>query len=306
MERFFSDLAKKSFFLNLIVLGRPWNGIIIGLFSILGFIFLGGNVLLTILVLFFCFFLQYFAGTTFNDLYDFYSDKINMPYRPLESGVITSNEAKILAITLYVISLTFSWLFSFYIFLGVLAFFILSLLYSIIPFRLVSRGFLGNLTLATVTIFIPTITGAIVASQSIFLPFEFVLYVLYFTLFFAFFSILKDFKDVTGDSKSGKKTFVVVHGIDLSGKIMIFGTVLFFLLSLFYLLELVLLDYVVLLVSLFFLVGLLIFELKVFDKRNSADNFYLLFSRTRILIFVYVLLVIILVYSSFSIALTLP
>ena len=50
------------------------------------------------LIIFFAFFLQYFGGAILNDLSDMSADKINMPYRPLESGIIKLNQAKSLVI----------------------------------------------------------------------------------------------------------------------------------------------------------------------------------------------------------------
>ena len=86
MERLFSKIMKKSKITSFIELGRPWNGIAVMLFSILGML-LSGEIMpnfwfvLPLVVL-----LIYSGSSALNDLFDIKVDSINMPFRPLERG----------------------------------------------------------------------------------------------------------------------------------------------------------------------------------------------------------------------------
>ncbi len=290
MEEFFSSIAKRNFFLNALILGRPWNAFLIGFFSLIGFLQLAKltNFSLT-LSIFLSFFLQYFGGSILNDIYDFSADKINMPYRPLESGVISIQQAKMIMFLSFFLSFVLAYFTSPYLLIGVLLFFLITILYSVKPFRLVSKGFIGNLSLAVVTILVPSLTGMAVANKNFFVfGTDFYLPFFSFTLFFAFFSIIKDFKDIKGDSNTGKKTFVVVHGLIDSAKVMLFGSVLFFIISAFYFGKLVFFVEYYYILSFVFLIFLLYLELSAFDINKSHEDFEKMFLQGRLLLFFYV------------------
>ncbi|MFH1895726.1 MAG: UbiA family prenyltransferase [archaeon] len=289
MEEFFSKLSRNNFIFNLLILGRPWNAFLIGLFSLIGFLQIGSlENLFLLFLLFFSFFLQYTGGTILNDVYDISADRINMPYRPLESGVIKLEQAKLYMIASYFISFVLGFFVSYYLFIGLLVFFVVTILYSVPPFRFVARGFIGNFSLATVSIFIPSVTGLAVASKSLFFN-DIMLYLpfIFLTIFFSFFSIIKDFKDVVGDSKTNKKTFVVQCGETNASKIMIFGSVLFFLLSCFYFSKLIYYINFYYFFSAVILISLIYIEFNTLNKHNSQKDFENMFSNSRLLLFLY-------------------
>jgi len=287
MERFFSNLVKKNFLLNLLILGRPWNGIIIGLFAIFGFLYVSSFNLILCFSLFFVFLLQYFAGAIVNDLSDFSTDSINTPYLPLESGAVKKNQAKILAILVYLFSFVFSLSISINLFIGVLIFFLFGLIYSVNPFRFVARGFLANLTLATVTILIPFSTGAFLADNLFYLDKSLMFMVISFSLFFVFFSISKDFKDLKGDKNAGKNTFVSKHGVKKAAQISILGETLFFIIFIFSFFSRTKFNLFFIVSSLFFIILLIIFNKALLNGEQSPEEYEKIFSTSRTLIFLY-------------------
>ena len=287
MERLFSNIVKKNFLLNLLILGRPWNGFLIGLFSVFGFLYISSFNLVLCFSLFFVFLLQYFAGAIVNDLSDFSTDSINTPYLPLESGAVKKNQAKILAIAVYIFSFVFSLSISINLFIGALIFFIVGLIYSVNPFRFVARGFLANLTMGIVTILIPFLTGAFLANNLFYLDSNLLFLVSSFSLFFAFFSISKDFKDLKGDKESGKNTFVSKHGINKSAQISIVGEALFFIIFVFSFLSRIKFNLFFIISSLGFISLLLFFNVALLNEGKSSKDYEKIFSRSRTLIFLY-------------------
>jgi len=287
MERFFSNIVKKIFLLNLLILGRPWNGFLIGLFSVFGFLYISSFNLVLCFSLFFVFLLQYFAGAIVNDLSDFSTDSINTPYLPLESGVVKKNQAKILAILVYLFSFVFSLSISINLFIGVLIFFLFGLIYSVNPFRFVARGFLANLTLATVTILIPFSTGAFLADNLFYLDKSLMFMVISFSLFFVFFSISKDFKDLKGDKNAGKNTFVSKHGVKKAAQISILGETLFFIIFIFSFFSRTKFNLFFIVSSLFFIILLIIFNKALLNGEQSPEEYEKIFSTSRTLIFLY-------------------
>ncbi|MFH1391946.1 MAG: UbiA family prenyltransferase [Candidatus Diapherotrites archaeon] len=298
MEKFFSQVAKENFILNLLLLGRPWNGLIIGLFSIIGFLYFSPFNLNLILSLFFVFFLQYFGGTILNDLADYSADKINMPYRPLEKGLVTKKQALILAIISYSSSFLIAFFTSQYLFVSSLVFFFFSIIYSVKPFRLVSRGFFGNFTLGLVTVFIPSISGAIIGLSSLLVPEWFLISFFAFSLVFSFLSIAKDFKDIKGDQESNKLTFTIKHGVKKSILVMLFGALIFSVIFIYYNLKLgvffIFSSFVFLALVVYFSIGLM--NVGINTNTQRYDGF---FTNLRVLIFFYSLVILIVSYLKF-------
>jgi len=295
MEELFSKLAGKNFLLNLFILGRPWNGVIIGLIAILIYLVQGGKDFVSICFIFLAFFLQYFGGAVVNDLSDFFADSLNMPFRPLEQKVVTLNQAKLLAIFAYIFSFVLALVFNFYLFLGILAFFIFTIVYSVKPFRLVSKGFFGNLSLGVVSIFIPSFTGLILAT----FPFNILSpifgFIVFFTLFFSFFYLIKDFKDLQGDKASNKITFALKHGVNFTVKLSMLGASFFFFLASYCFYLLVPSDLVIF-SAILFLILFLYFESILLKKEDYVGVFF----KTRILFMFFLLsLFIIVIYVDF-------
>lgn len=172
IERSFAKYWKDIKFLSLLELGRPWNGLIIGIVAVLGvFLFsLTMPSLFDLLRIFLSFFFVYMGGTTLNDVYGIETDKVNMPFRPLQSGRVTLSEAYLFAFSSYIISLLITLSLGFSFLLVYFVFLILSFLYSVPPISLEKSGIIGNLTLAIVTILVPAIAGAAFASNEFNFP----------------------------------------------------------------------------------------------------------------------------------------
>ena len=85
------------------------------------------------------------AGHAINDVVDKDIDAINKPYRPIPSGIVTSEEAKIFACALFSAGVIIAFFVS--VFSLVIASFASLLLY-VYAVHLKRRGFLGNLTIA--------------------------------------------------------------------------------------------------------------------------------------------------------------
>ena len=151
-----------------------------------------------------------------------------MPFRPFQKGKISTNAAYLLSGVNFFLSLLFSLSVSWYIFILIVSFILLTFIYSIPPVRFVGRGFLAQLHLAFTTGLIPLIVGALSYSDtsSITLP-VFIIFIIFF-LFFSFFLILKDFKDYSGDKKTGKKTILVELDFNKSSKLVLFGSSFWF------------------------------------------------------------------------------
>lgn len=230
IERSFAKYWKDIKFLSLLELGRPWNGLIIGIVAVLGvFLFsLTMPSLFDLLRIFLSFFFVYMGGTTLNDVYGIETDKVNMPFRPLQSGRVTLSEAYLFAFSSYIISLLITLSLGFSFLLVYFVFLILSFLYSVPPISLEKSGIIGNLTLAIVTILVPAIAGAAFASNEFNFPQFFWAAILCFTALFWFVSIIKDFKDIKGDKKHGKITFVIRVGRRNAILTCLLGTIIFF------------------------------------------------------------------------------
>jgi len=220
-----------------------------------------------------------------------------MPYRPLELGIISTNQAKVLALIYYLISIIISLLFSYLLLFGVLFFSLFTYLYSVKPFRLVSRGFLAYLSLSTVSIFIPMITGYFTAKNLFSIEEDILLVIVSITLFFSFFIILKDFKDFLGDSKTGKNTFVVKYGVSNASKIMFVGSTVTFLMSVFFVSGIITNSNLYFFISLLFILAILKLQYRIIKEDYNPNTSDKIFSSSRLLFFLYsIALLILLVY----------
>lgn len=289
MERFFSKhLGNKGKIANMLLLFRFWNGMIIGIIAILGYLLLNTTPsIFDICLLFLSFVIVYGAGTTLNDLRDYHVDKINMPYRPLQQNKISLNEAKTLMVLLYVVAFAIS-ASSLFLLSGVILFFIFSILYSQEPIALVRRGFLGNVTLGIVTILIPAITGSFLASKKFELNYDFIIPIISLTILFSIITILKDFKDIQGDKKNKKNTTVVLIGERKATKLTLFFTTAFFLISI-YLFNKVLENVFFVLISLILLPFFIKVELLGFS--GQTEKYEKMFGDVRILVLLFIIII---------------
>lgn len=150
------------------------------------------------------------ASNTFNQITDLDIDRINKPYRPIPSGIVTVEEARLIAVALYLITAWRAALVNPSFFLLVMVLITITIIYSAEPIRLKKRLFISNLSIALprgmlgfvsawcifgeITNPIPWIIGAVMAVY----------------LIGAMTS--KDFTDMEGDAKFGCRTLPVVFG----------------------------------------------------------------------------------------------
>ena len=286
MEREASKLFGKSKILSYLELGRFWNGLVCGFLVVLGMNLLVNPPLLDQLLLIVAFVVIYMAATAINDIYDYSVDKINMPYRPLQSGRVTINEAWAFSIIFYALGLLVAYSFNMNIIVCAIAFVVTSALYSLPPVHFVRRGFLAQLELSLSTIVIPLYTGFVYSVGSLVLPTNLLFILLSIGLLFSSIVIIKDFKDVDGDRKSGKNSAVVRLGEKKSLALSLTGTLVFYPLTIFLMNTLIQnVVYVVLAVAI--MLKSLHVEYTVLKTPESA------FTKIRMLFFSYILLSII-------------
>ena len=228
MERVFAKFGKGKI-LPFIELGRPWNGLIVVVLSILGAFWSKSQLdYLAMGILALVVFLIYNGSASLNDIYDDKIDAINMPYRPLQRGAFSLKSATIFCVTSYsfgnLIALFVSPLFL----IAIVGMSAISILYSSPPFSFKNRCFIGNLTLAFVSVVTTIYAGHVFATGSLFMPYILFSGAIFLMILFAFFSLLKDFKDFYGDRAYGKNTLATLYGIKNASKVNIIGTSIFF------------------------------------------------------------------------------
>lgn len=228
MERFFAKKFGKSKMSSLVELGRPWNSIIVILLSFLG-ILLSNNpqvIPFNFLIISIIIFLMYTGSAALNDLYDIKVDSINMPFRPIQRDSIKRGDVITFCFFSYMTSIILALTVSMNFFLSIILMAVLSIIYSMPPFSLKDRGFMGNLNLAFSTILTTMYSGYVLATNSLIPETVFLIEILSLVSLFTFFSILKDFKDIKGDKIHNKKTTTIKRGIKDASKINILGTIL--------------------------------------------------------------------------------
>lgn len=229
MERFFSKIMKGNKILSFIELGRPWNSLTVILLSLLGVLLSNYPVDITnIMFLILSVFLIYNGSSALNDYFDFKIDTINMPYRPLERGSLSTKEASVFCLACYLLGNMLALYISVNLFFTVLLMSTISILYSIPPISLKDRVFLGNFCLSLVSMFTTLYSGFVLATNNLIMSSSILFQAIALTMFFSFFSILKDFKDIGGDKAHGKDTLVTKLGVKRASLINIAGTVMFF------------------------------------------------------------------------------
>lgn len=150
------------------------------------------------------------ASNTLNQVYDRDIDKVNKPYRPITTGVVSPREGTWIAILLYGLSLWRAALINRWFFLIVMILILFTIFYSVPPLRLKKRLWIANLSIAiprgilgfvaawTITADIsdptPWLIGSIMG------------------LFLIGSTTAKDFTDMEGDERFGMRTLPVVYG----------------------------------------------------------------------------------------------
>ena len=206
---------------GLLTLIRPINSIMIG-FAVLVGIAITNPSLVFSEFSFVGFLIGFFISSysmVINDIYDIDIDNINRPDRPLPSGRVTLNEAKLFSVFLLLIGVSLSIISiiryesSILIFFITIFFSFISWLYS---YSLKKRGLIGNLIVA-ISMTIPFIFGGIIING-----FTNVLLLSFSTI--AFLSglgreIVKTICDVKGDKSKHVNTVSITLGVSNAAKL---------------------------------------------------------------------------------------
>jgi geranylgeranylglycerol-phosphate geranylgeranyltransferase len=194
--------------LDYLLLIRPLNSIMMGLAVIIGEVTILGTFP-KIEEIIFGFFIGFFLtafSMVLNDIMDIEIDRINVPNRPLPSGRISINNAKIYSIILAIIGILLTFYFSIYAIIIAFSSLIVSILYNT---KAKKTGLLGNIMVAY-CVAIPFLFGAIITSNSINMK------ILTFFML-AFLStigreIIKGIADIKGDKIKNIKTLALSYG----------------------------------------------------------------------------------------------
>jgi 4-hydroxybenzoate polyprenyltransferase len=154
----------------------------------------------------------YMSATCFNDVADEEVDKVNLVNdvsRPLVTTNVTSHQLKILGVVALAIASLAAILISPAYLLVVVSGIVLSLLYSLPPFKISHRGILAVLWLPLSYVVLPFLAGAFIQGSIHSMSLR-VLVAMY--LCFIGRILLKDFRDYEGDKQFGKLNFLVRHG----------------------------------------------------------------------------------------------
>lgn len=272
MEREINNLFKKFNLpiLHIFELIRIWNSLIPFLLVLLGSL-ISGQFNIIVLPVAISFMFMYFGATILNDVYDFETDRINSPYRPLQTKKISIRLAKKLAWASYLIAILLVIFFRTEIIVLVILTIVLSILYSVPPFSLKDKILIGVIDLSFLTIFMPVFTGYILISNNI--DFNFIYFLIFLTLSFLFIAFLKDLKDLTGDIVTNKRTFAIKFGKKITSYVSTFGFTICILLTMFYL-SIIINDYLIpLIISIFAIGKIFSIESKI-PKNNQyfAEN----------------------------------
>jgi 4-hydroxybenzoate polyprenyltransferase len=150
-----------------------------------------------------------------NDLADEEIDRVNLADargRPLVSGHATRRQLLALGTTAGAVALVVAWAVSWRVGLVVTAGLGLNAAYSLRPIRLSDRGAVASLMLPLGYVAVPYLVGAL-SVQSGLGRHDLVLLVGLYVTFIGRI-LLKDFRDVEGDERFAKRTFLLRHGRD--------------------------------------------------------------------------------------------
>ena len=160
------------------------------------------------------------GGNAINDYFDHKIDKINKPNRPIPSGRISLNAAKIYSVALFVIGTILAFIIG--LLPGLIALFT-SIVLILYAYNLKKMPLIGNMAVSFF-IGLTFIFGAVVVDKPL-------LSILGFSPFFITMmrEIVKDMEDMEGDKEEGARTLPIIYGLKLSAVIatlfMIFAVV---------------------------------------------------------------------------------
>jgi 4-hydroxybenzoate polyprenyltransferase len=155
------------------------------------------------------------ASNALNQIYDLEIDRINKPRRPLPSGRLNLADAWVFTIAAYAVALALAWLTApggrrecFWI---VVVATMITVLYSVPPFRTKRLGIWANVTIAIPRGVLLKVAGW--SSVKTVLGFEPWFIGAIFGLFLLGASTTKDFADMEGDARGGCRTLPIVYGV---------------------------------------------------------------------------------------------
>ncbi len=156
---------------------------------------------------------SYIAATTINDIVDKDIDRINHPDhrgRPLVTGEANEKDLLIIHISASLLALTFGILINFTAFIIIAISLLINYVYSAPPFRVSYRTHFAPILLSGAYVLMPYILGFASVGGKLYISEKLFLV----SLLFLFFGriILKDFRDIKGDKKYGKPTFLLKYG----------------------------------------------------------------------------------------------
>jgi 4-hydroxybenzoate polyprenyltransferase len=151
------------------------------------------------------------GSNTLNQIYDLDVDRVNKPNRPLPSGRISTAEAGVLTLVLFVFALLLAWLVDIQTFILASAAAVLTTVYSVPPLRTKARGIWANVTIAVPRGLLLKVAGwscvrTVIAVEPWFIG-------LIFGLFLLGASSTKDFADIRGDRAGGCRTLPIIYGV---------------------------------------------------------------------------------------------
>ena len=155
------------------------------------------------------------ASNALNQIYDLEIDRVNKPKRPLPSGRLTLASAWSFTLVTYAVALALAWLVApggrrecFWI---VIVATIITVLYSVPPFRTKRLGIWANVTIAIPRGVLLKVAGwsavkSVMAVEPWFIG-------AIFGLFLLGASTTKDFADMEGDARGGCRTLPIIYGV---------------------------------------------------------------------------------------------
>ena len=165
------------------------------------------------------------AGNTINDVFDVKIDAVNKPHRPIPSGRISVENARIYSYVLFAIAIILGFVVSYMVnsvWPSVIVILACVLMYFYAR-NLKAMPLIGNISVAVLTGLCFVIAGDIIsaASGSIYYLHVSIILGLFATFMTLAREIVKDMEDIEGDKLEGARTFPILYGKKISSIISI-------------------------------------------------------------------------------------
>jgi geranylgeranylglycerol-phosphate geranylgeranyltransferase len=151
------------------------------------------------------------ASNGINQVYDLEIDRTNKPKRMIPAGRMTVREAMVVSSVLYVVALALAWAINLQCFTLVLIAAILTIVYSVPPFRTKRWGLAANFTIAVPRGLLLKVAGWSAAKTIMHPESWYIGSIFFFFLLGA--STTKDFADMKGDAAGGCVTLPIKYGV---------------------------------------------------------------------------------------------